>query len=98
MVGGPVFGPKPRLKQAAFIIAAISVVVMLVLAIAGCAKQSVEYRPIPEMLVPSMPRYESVKSDELMCLSDSTYEKIARNFISCKQHVDELRALLGVKR
>ena len=50
------------------------------------------------MLVPSQPRYESVKSDELMCLSDSTYEKMARNFISCKQHVEELRALLGVKR
>ena len=72
-------------------------VVFVSLAIAGCAKQ-VEYRPIPEMLVPSQPRYESVKSDELMCLPDSTYEKMARNFVSCKQHVEELRALLGVKR
>lgn len=73
-------------------------VLFFALAIAGCAKPDVEYSPIPEMLVPSPPRYESVKSDELMCLSDSTYEKMARNFISCKQHVDELRALLGVRR
>jgi len=73
------------------------VVVFVALAIAGCAKQ-VEYRPIPEMLVPSPPRYESVKSEELACLQDSTYEKMARNFISCKQHNEELRALLGVKR
>lgn len=73
-------------------------VAFLALAIAGCAKPNVEYRPIPEMLVPSPPRYESVKSDELMCLSDSTYEKMARNFISCKQNNEELRALLGVKR
>jgi len=80
------------------VIAGRFVVVFVALAIAGCAKPNVEYRPIPEMLVPSQPRYESVKSDELMCLSDSTYEKMARNFISCKQHVEELRALLGVKR
>lgn len=73
------------------------VVVFVALAIAGCAKQ-VEYMPIPEMLVPSPPRYESVKSEELACLQDSTYEKMARNFISCKQHNEELRALLGVKR
>ena len=73
------------------------VVVFVALAIAGCAKQ-VEYMPIPEMLVPSPPRYENVKSEELACLQDSTYEKMARNFISCKQHVEELRALLGVKR
>ena len=72
-------------------------VVFVALEIAGCAKQ-VEYRPIPEMLVPSPPRYESVKSEELACLQDSTYEKMARNFISCKQHNEELRALLGVKR
>jgi len=72
-------------------------VVFVALAIAGCAKQ-VEYMPIPEMLVPSPPRYESVKSEELACLQDSTYEKMARNFISCKQHNEELRALLGVKR
>jgi len=73
------------------------VVVFVALAIAGCAKQ-VEYRPIHEMLVPSPPRYESVKSEELACLQDSTYEKMARNFISCKQNNEELRALLGVKR
>jgi len=72
-------------------------VVFVALEIAGCAKQ-VEYMPIPEMLVPSPPRYESVKSEELACLQDSTYEKMARNFISCKQNNEELRALLGVKR
>ena len=74
------------------------VVVFGALAIAGCAKPNVEYRPIPAMLVPSPPRYESVKSEELACLQDSTYEKMARNFISCKQNNEELRALLGVKR
>ena len=73
-------------------------VVFVALEIAGCAKSNVEYRPIPEMLVPSPPRYESVKSEELACLQDSTYEKMARNFISCKQNNEELRALLGVKR
>lgn len=73
------------------------VVLITVWLLVGCSSPpKIEYRPIPKYLIPPTPKYESVKADEVMCLTNSAYERLARNFLSCKQYGEELRALLGV--
>ena len=68
---------------------------LALLLLAGCSREVVRYAPIPADLVPPAPKYESVEPAEVMCLSDSAYERLARNFLACKRYGAELRALLG---
>lgn len=66
-----------------------------VLAMVGCSREVIRYAPVPSELVPPAPKYERVEPDDVMCLSDSAYERLARNFLACKRYGAELRALLG---
>lgn len=66
-----------------------------VLAMVGCSREVIRYAPVPADLVPPAPKYESVEPAEVMCLTDSVYERLARNFLACKRYGAELRALLG---
>lgn len=86
------------LKRAGFTLVVFAMPLFAVWMLVGCSAPKIEYRSIPEYLVPPEPKYESVKSDEVMCLTDSVYERLARNFLSCKQYSEELRSLLGVTK
>lgn len=66
-----------------------------ILFVASCSNEVIRYAPIPVDAIPPAPKYESVKSDELMCLTDSAYERLARNFLACKRYGAEMRALVG---
>lgn len=70
-------------------------VISLSLLLAGCAHEVIRYSPVPSELIPPAPKYESVEPAEVMCLTDSAYERLARNFLACKQYGVELRALVG---
>ncbi len=94
MVGGPVFGPQPRLKQAAFILIPIAVGALLVWLLAGCTTHSYLYQPVPAYLIPGKPDFPKIKSSELACLSDDAYERLANRDRIRQQYEDELRALL----
>lgn len=67
---------------------------LALLLLSGCSREVIRYAPVPADLVPPAPKYESVEPDEVMCLTDSVYERLARNFLACKQYGTELRALL----
>lgn len=84
------------LKQAYLTIVMFAIIMFVVWLLVGCSSPKIEYQPIPKYLIPPTPKYESVKADEVMCLTNSAYERLARNFLSCKQYGEELRALLGV--
>lgn len=98
MVGGPVFGPQPRLKQAlvvvAFVVAFVALAVGLS-ALIGCSTHSYLYRPVPAEMIPAEPALPAVSADELRCLSDDAYLRLAERDRARKQYADELRALLG---
>lgn len=104
MVGGPVFGPPPRLKRAAVFAAELGIVLLAVWHIAGCSTHSYLYRPVPAALIPKKPDLESIKSTEIPrceaaqnpCMTDETYVKFVKNNDALKQQIDELRALLEV--
>jgi hypothetical protein len=68
---------------------------LLLLLLTGCACPSPEYRAVPTWLIPMKPTVETVKSNELTCLSDDTYLKLAKRDRTCWRYVGELRALLG---
>lgn len=67
---------------------------ILVLAVAACAKPPVEYRPVPYHLIPSRPDLPTITSKRLQCLDDATYLDLATRDILLRQYSDELRALL----
>lgn len=98
MVGGPVFGPQPRIRQALFVASVIVAFVALVawlLSLAGCSTHSYLYRPIPAEMIPPVPTLPTIKSSELSCLSDEVYLRLAERDRLRKRYADELRALLG---
>ncbi len=97
MVGGPVFGPQPRLKQALFVAAPVATVLLLLWLLFGCAAPEIRYRSVPVNLIPPSPTLPTIRSDEMACLSDDTYVKLATRDRTLRQHVDELRALFGVQ-
>ena len=68
---------------------------LALLLLSGCSREVIRYAPVPSELVPPAPKYERVEPDDVMCLSDSAYERLARNFLACKRYGAELRALLG---
>lgn len=68
---------------------------LALLLLSGCSREVIRYAPVPADLVPPAPKYERVEPDDVMCLSDSAYERLARNFLACKRYGAELRALLG---
>jgi len=71
--------------------------VLLLIAIGGCAKPPVEYRPVPLHLIPIRPQLPTVRADELRCLSDDAYLRLVERDRMLRQHNEELRALLGAQ-
>lgn len=94
MVGGPVFGSQPRIKQALVIAAFIVAVVVIVSALVGCSTHSYLYRPVPAEMIPAEPTLPTVSADEMRCLSDDAYLRLAERDRVRRQYADELRALL----
>lgn len=92
MVGGPAFGPRPRLKRAIFIAVPAAAILLL-----GCASPRIEYRPIQAGLIPMEPALPTIKAAELACLSDDAYERLATRDRARRQYAAELRALLEVR-
>ena len=70
---------------------------ILLTAICGCAKPPVEYRPVPLHLIPGWPQLPTVRADELRCLSDDAYLRLAERDRMLRQNNEELRALLGAQ-
>ncbi len=68
---------------------------MLLIAICGCAKPPVEYRPVPLHLIPGWPQLPTVRADELRCLNDETYLNLAERDLLLRKYSEELGALLG---
>lgn len=97
MVGGPVFGPQPRIKQALFVAAVILAVAALFGLLSGCAAPRIEYRPIPAALIPPKPQLPIITPDELRPLSDETYLKLAWRDRMLRQYAEELRALVEAR-
>lgn len=71
------------------------VTLLALLLLSGCSREVIRYAPVPDDLIPPAPKYESVEPAEVMCLTDSAYERLARNFLACKRYGAELRALVG---
>jgi hypothetical protein len=64
------------------------------LALTGCAAPRIEYRPIPDGLIPEKPALPTVSAAELQCLSDDAYVRLAVRERLRAQESAELRALL----
>lgn len=71
--------------------------VLLLIALGGCAKPPVEYRPVPLHLIPIRPQLPTVRADELRCLSDDAYLRLVERDRMLRQNNEELRALLGAQ-
>ena len=71
--------------------------VLLLIAIVGCAKPPVEYRPVPLHLIPIRPQLPTVRADELRCLSDDAYSRLVERDRLLRQNNEELRALMGAQ-
>ena len=61
----------------------------------GCACPPQEYRAMPAWLIPAKPVVETVQANELTCLSDDAYLRLAKRDHACWRYASELRALLG---
>ncbi len=105
MVGGPVFGPRPILKQAAVVVAAFSFVLFVVWLFVGCSTHSYLYRPVPAEMIPKKLEMKKIGSSEIPrceagqppCMTDETYIKFVENDRALKLQIEELRALLTQK-
>ncbi|MBL8259861.1 MAG: hypothetical protein JNM60_08650, partial [Candidatus Competibacteraceae bacterium] len=65
-------------------------------ALFGCAPPpKIEYRPLPDALIPPAPAVPTVPADDLKCLSKATYLRLANRDQLLRRHIAELRALLG---
>ena len=71
--------------------------VLLLIALGGCAKPPVEYRPVPLHLIPIRPQLPTVRADELRCLSDDAYSRLVERDRLLRQNNEELRALMGAQ-
>lgn len=86
-----------KMLGAFFVYVSVPVVVLLaVLALAGCSTPKIEYRPVPAMLIPPAPALPTIKAAELACLSDDAYLRLASRDRALHQYAAELNALLGV--
>jgi len=94
MVGGPVFWPQPRIKQALLVAAVVMIIAALCGPLIGCAGTRIEYRPIPTALIPPKPQLPTITADDLACLRDATYLKLAGRDRMLRQYANELRALV----
>lgn len=92
MVGGPVFGPKVHYGYLFSLIVFALVVIWL---LAGCTSPKIEYHPVSAMLIPPIPELPKIESNELSCLSDDTYLKLANRDRILRQYAIECRVLLG---
>lgn len=75
----------------------LSAAVLLLIALGGCARPPVEYRPVPFHLIPIRPQLPTVRADELRCLKDETYLNLAERDLLLRKYSEELGALLGAK-
>lgn len=106
MVGGPRFGPQPRLKQALFFAVPIAIVALLIWLLAGCTTHSYLYRPVPSDMIPpplELPKVQAeeiprCEADQNPCMADETYIKLAEMVRALKTQNAELRALVGADR
>lgn len=71
--------------------------ILPLLFLVGCACPQQEYRVVPAWLVPAKPTVETVRADELTCLSDEAYLRLANRDRACWRYAEELRALLGTE-
>ena len=88
MVGRPVLGPQPTIRRAVFV--AVAIVALF----AGCTAHSYLYRPVPAEMIPMAPALPTVRAEELRCLSDDAYERLANRDRIRREYAAELRALL----
>ena len=63
--------------------------------LAGCAAPRIEYRPIPDGLIPEKPALPTVSADELHCLSDDAYTALVERDRLLRDYSGKCRALLG---
>lgn len=75
-------------------VVALSGVLTLLYLLVGCATR-IDYQPVPAWLIPQQPNVETIKSKDLLCLSDETYIRLVARDRACWQYARELRALLG---
>jgi len=71
--------------------------VLFLIAIGGCARPPVEYRPVPFHLIPVRPQLPTVQANELRCVSDAAYLRLVERDRMLRQNNEELRALLGAQ-
>lgn len=64
------------------------------LALAGCCPPKYLYAPVPQNLIPREPELPTIRSEELQCISDDAYTRLAERDRALRQINAELRALL----
>lgn len=92
------------IKRAGFTVATLAVTLFAVWALAGCSTPKIEYRPIPDHMIPQQLKLPKVKAEEIPrcdvgqkpCMTDETYVKFVEMVDALKLQNAELRALLGV--
>ncbi len=67
---------------------------LTILLLTACAQPRIEYQPIPAWLIPERPTLPTIAADELRCLSDDAYTRLALRERLRAQETAELRALL----
>lgn len=70
------------------------VVAAIAYALTACSSPRIEYRMAPVWLIPAHPVLPTVTADELSCLSDDVYVRLARRDRLRAQESAELRAIL----
>lgn len=76
-------------------IMAACLILSLLALLVGCACPPTTYRAVPVWMVPEKPVVPTIVSDEMNCLTDEVYLKLAERDRTCWQYARELRALLG---
>jgi hypothetical protein len=86
------------LKRAGCTFAVFALTLLAVWLLVGCSTPKIEYRPTPAMLIPPAPTLPTIKAEDLACLSDDVYLRLATRDRVLRQYTDELGALLGVSK
>lgn len=59
----------------------------------GCTSQRVQYQILP-LLLPERPLLPAISTDELQCLSDATYIKLAERNRLRRQYAEQLETII----
>lgn len=66
-----------------------------IMILSGCATPpEIHYQTVPASLIPDPPVVPTIPAEQLKCLSDQTYDRLATRDKLRKQYAKELRALL----